>query len=275
MSSNEPKRKESMIWAFEISYREKMFIYDIKNAICNKKMVWSILLGFLCLMVGGAEILFSNYNEGIDFSYLFLFSFSCGASSLLALIYPVFACMPYSDIYEVERSSGYILYKRMKIRKWRYILSKLSACALSGGIAVSLPVAVYLMICIKMRGTNLVNGGMQYITHGISFYQQYPVQYCLGYVWNAFWCGMIFSLMGLAVSVFLKNRYLIIFFPLVIYIFLNILFSGTFINLNPTLWWDINLYAESSIGCVIFIKIFTMLIFSGIFLLGVIKDENE
>lgn len=251
-----------------------MFISDIKNAICNKRMLVSILAALLCLIVGGAEVLF-GYNAGVDFTYMFLTSVSCGTSSLLALIYPVFSCIPYSYVYEVERSSGYILYKRLKIKKIKYVVSKLLACSLSGGIAISLPVAIYLAICITYKGTALVNGGLSYIVHGGDLYQRYPVQYCLGYILNAFWCGMIFSLMGMAISVFIRNKYLIVFLPLVIYILLNIVFSNTLINLNPTLWWDINLYAESNVIYVKLIKLFVMVLMAVIYLLGVIKDEKE
>lgn len=123
--------------------------------------------------------------------------------------------------------------------------------------------------------TNLVDEGMQYVTHNINFYQHAPVLYCLGYVGNAFICGMIFSIMGLAISVFIKNRYLIIFLPLVIYIVLNILFSDMMINLNPILWWDINLINESNSVFVTGVKFFVLIIVSIIFAIGVILDDKE
>lgn len=251
-----------------------MLIYEIKNAVCSKRMLLSQAFVFLCFLVGGADILF-RYSEGIDFTYIFFHSISCGASSLVALIYPVFACMPYSGRYETERGSGYLLFQRMKMRRSRYILSKLLTCSVSGGLAVSLPLAVFLMICVKMKGTVLINGGIQYIVHGTGFYQQHPVLYCLGYVGNAFWCGMIFSLMGMALSMFFRNQYLILFLPLILYIFLNILFSGIFINLNPTLWWDINLYAESDPLLVMVVKAAAVLLSSLIIIVGVVKNDKE
>lgn len=251
-----------------------MLIYDMKNAIFNKKMILALALVLVCLFVGGAEVLFNN-SEGIDFSYLFLFSLSCGTSSVLALIYPVLACIPYSDTYSVEKSSGYLFYKRVKKEKSRYILSKWLSCGVSGGLVISVPVAMYLVICLLSKGTNLVDEGMQYVTHNINFYQHAPVLYCFGYVGNAFICGMIFSIMGLAISVFIKNRYLIIFLPLVIYIVLNILFSDMMINLNPILWWDINLINESNSVFVTGVKFFVLIIVSIIFAIGVILDDKE
>lgn len=251
-----------------------MFVYDLKNAIFNRKMILAIALVLACLFVGGAEVLFSN-SEGIDFSYLFLFSLSCGTSSVLALIYPVLACIPYSDTYSIEKSSGYLLYKSVKKEKSRYILSKWLSCGVSGGLVISVPVAIYFVICLLSKGTDLVNNGMQYITHNISFYQNAPVLYCFGYVGNAFVCGMIFSIMGLAISVFIKNRYLIIFLPLVIYIVLNILFSDMMINLNPILWWDINLINESNSVLVTGVKISVLIIASIIFAIGVICDDKK
>ncbi len=65
-----------------------MLIYEIKNAVCSKRMLLSQAFVFLCFLVGGADILF-RYSEGIDFTYIFFHSISCGASSLVALIYPV------------------------------------------------------------------------------------------------------------------------------------------------------------------------------------------
>lgn len=251
-----------------------MLRYEIKNAICNKRMMLSIGLGFLCLILGGAELLF-DHNENIDFSYLFLFSYSCGTSSLLALICPVFACIPYGDTYALERGSGYLLYKRTKVRRSTYIAGKLTAVALSGGVALSIPVACYLILCIYMRGTLLVDHGMQYISHGVQFYQKQPVLYCLTYIGNAFLCGVIFSLLGLAVSVFVKSRYVVLFLPLVLYILSNIVCSSQLFFLNPVLWWDCNLYNESNEVMILGVEFGALLLCSLVFSYGVVTNEKK
>lgn len=251
-----------------------MLSYEMKHAIFNKRMLISILLSFLCLIVGSADILF-DHNSNIDFSYLFLFSYSCGTASLLALIYPVFACMPYGDTYAVERESGYLLYKQTKIHNVKYILIKLLSSSISGGLALSIPVACYLILCIFSRGPMLTDYGMEYISHKVQFYHSQPVLYCAGFIGNAFLCGVIFSLLALALSVFIKSRYLVLFLPLVLYILCNILCSSHLFYLNPVLWWDCNLYSESNELVVLGIELGALLLFSIIFSYGVIRNAKE
>lgn len=251
-----------------------MLIYELKQAIISKRMVISVILCFLCLVVGGSEILFGP-QENIDFSYLFLFSYSCGTSSLLALIFPVFASFPYGDTYALERGSGYLLYKRAKVKKTKYILIKLFVGAFSGGVALSVPVACYLLLCIFIRGTGLINNGIEYVSHMVEFYHRQPVLYCMGYVGSAFLCGAVFALLGLAISVFVKNCYVVIFLPLVLYILCNIICSSQLYWLNPVLWWDCNLYAESNQYVTILIELTALLLFSLIFSCGVVKNAKE
>jgi ABC-type transport system involved in multi-copper enzyme maturation permease subunit len=247
---------------------------EIKKSIGNSKMLIAILASFMCLLIGGFEAIFL-YGNDVDYSYTFFFGYSSGTSSIMILIFPIFVCLPYANSYLEENKTGYILYKFVKISKSKYIFSKIVATALSGGLTMFIPTLAYLFLCIILKGSHLVDGGFSDITHGLGFFQNYPMLYCFLYVINSFICGVLFSLLGLSISTFIKNVYLSTLMPFALYIFCNIIFSnGITINLNPTLLYDINMFEESTFTFNSMYKFAFLFITIFIFTIGVYKNED-
>lgn len=204
---------------------------DIKYAIFNRRMFIAMIIGFLCLFFAGSEFLWTE-NSKIDFVYTFFMAMSSGSTAVISLIYPILSCMPYADNYLLEETTGYYLYKKIKVSLTRYSITKIIATAISGGISICIPVCLYFLVCLSFRGNGVSSERFAYITWNVNFFEKYPLVYCGVYIVNSFVCGAIFSLLGLMLSAFIKNRYLVVILPVIIYIFFNILCSNTFFKFN-------------------------------------------
>jgi len=223
-----------------------LFSNDLKRAILNKKMLFSLVISFICLIVGSYESLFLYSNT--DFADTYFNAICTGTSCIFALLYPLLACVPYADIYSEEYKTGYTNYVFMKVSKKRYILSKVLSCGIGGGVAVSLPTVVFLIISVIKNGTSIVDSTIvTYITHGQDFFINSPILYCVLYSVNSFICGFIFSVLGLVVSTYTQNKYLIMLIPFAFFIFSAMFFANSFIDLNPITLLDINSYEETNI----------------------------
>lgn len=241
----------------------------IKNAILNKNMIIALLASFICLFIGGFEPLFLYNNS--DFAYTFFTSLCCGTSSILALLFPIIACLPYSSSYAEEYNSGFTNYIYLKVSKTKYVFTKILACGISGGIAISFPVLVFFVICILLKGTTLSGYGIaNWITHEKQLFVNLPVLYCLGYILNSFLCGFIMALGGLTTSIYAKNKYLIHVIPFLIYIFGAMSMANICIDLNPVTLFDINSYKEATLLNTTIYKI-SLLIFTGVLFIRGVK----
>lgn len=250
-----------------------LLLYEIKRGCFNKGMLLSICLTLICLIAGGYEPLFL-YGNTVDFTYTYYFARSCGTASILSLVYPLIACIPYANTFWEEKQSGYLNYNRIKIKPNTYKLSKIISCIVSGGISIALPTLVYFIICLMLKGTETNNSLDGYITHSVKFYMVHPILYCLTSAFNTFICGAIFALIGLAISTIVKNKYLVSLLPFCIFIFMCIFFAEINLHLNPILLFDINSYAESKYFYVFLYKLIIMLISFIIFWNGAFRDEE-
>lgn len=245
----------------------------IKNSIFNLNMLIAIIITFSCLFIGGYEPLFLSSNS--DFAYSFFVSLCCGTSSILVILYPIISCVPYSTAYADECKSGYINYVFMRVSKRKYIIAKILSCSISGCVSIGIPVLVWLILCLISKGGNLSEYSIDtWVTHGKQIFTRSPLFYCILYAINAAICGGIFAIIGLAISRFTKNKYLIHILPFVLYIFCAMFFANICINLNPILLFDINTHAHSSIYITILVKIILILVTTTVFSRGVHDYEN-
>ncbi len=250
-----------------------MLKHNIKRAIMNKNMLISLLATFLCLLIGGYEPVFL-YGKNVDFTYTFYYALSCGTISILPLAFPIISSLPYASSYSTEYNTGFFKYYLLKTQKKYYIISKIISCGISGGFAVAFPTLLFLLLCIALKGPEITGEFQDYIAHGLDFYLNAPFYYCLASVLNLFICGALFALIGLAVSVIIKNTYLVNILPFCFYIFMAMFFANININLNPVILFDINSYAESKFIYVIVYKLILLLSSIAVFTIGVYKNEE-
>lgn len=209
-------------------------------------MLLALSIAFVCLLIGGYEPLFL-YSD-TDFAYVFFNSVCAGTSCILALIYPMIATLPYAASYSEAKRTGYINYEYMKVRKCKYVVTKILTVGISGGIAIAVPVFSILIVSLISKGPSIDNSTIiSYISHGKELFIQSPIYYCLLYVVNSFICGFILAVLGLTISTYTTSKFLVNIVPFGIFIFGSMFFANININLNPITLLDINSYNESNV----------------------------
>lgn len=140
---------------------------------------------------------------------------------MIVLLVPLLCAFPYASSYVNDASSGML---RMRVTRCgrlnRYISAKYGATFMSGALALSVPIALYIVIVVAICGgyqycaenPNIIEEGMfapLLIWGGAPFFL---VQIAMLAVFGGLW-----SCVGLAVSAWVENRYVAVVAPFVVY----------------------------------------------------------
>ncbi len=143
---------------------------------------------------------------------------------LYFLIFPILAALPYGASYAEDEKSGYARLLLVRSSRGSYYGSKALAVFLSGGTAVVLPLLLNLGITAAIL-PSLVPQAVTFLypIHSASLwselYYSHPYLYIALFLLLIFIFGGLFALLALPVSRFTNNRFLILLFPFLIYVF--------------------------------------------------------
>ena len=165
-----------------------------------------------------------------DISYVFMdargdalatFSMS-GATGMVTYIMPLFAALPFATGFCADWSSGYTGVAVMRAGKRKYLMSKILACALSGGVATAGGTLLLIaLLVLKFPHTEEVI--LNFIDVG-EFYDILALEgtmglilFYAGVVLVQFLAGSFWAMTGLAFSAFCPNFLLTLCIPLAAY----------------------------------------------------------
>lgn len=148
---------------------------------------------------------------------------------LLALYYgdfdffaPLLATLIFADSYVIDFEQGFVRFIVQRTRFKKYLNSKMLAVALAGGLSIVL-VMVVIFICGLTQGLDFspkpyISGKSASGPDGpfSDLYMVQPLFYLIYLLLSGFLWGVGWSLLGLAVSSLLPNRYVALAAPLVI-----------------------------------------------------------
>lgn len=158
-----------------------------------------------------------------------------GPTSILGLLAPLLATLPFADSYTVDKNTGYLKFIMVRAKAGRYFRAKFIANALAGGLALLLPL-VFSFIVLWLwlphglppkPGANWVFGLMSQV------FPTAPALYIGFLIFLAFLFGSTYATFGLALSIVANNnRYMVLATP---FLFYNV---GNFIIaiLGPAQW---------------------------------------
>lgn len=149
---------------------------------------------------------------------------------VLPLLAPLIAVLPFGDSFITDRSSGYISFILSRTAFRKYITSKFFANLFAGGISLSIPFLIMYGIInifyarglppVPPPGKAWVNVRIPYVNlpgpmgH---FYRVNPDLYIFFLVGLSFTFGATYASLGLALSLFFHNRYIVLATPFIIY----------------------------------------------------------
>lgn len=196
------------------------------------KLVFSIK--FLLAMTAMACVLLFSYFEKNVYSFAVaseLLSFgehdsivlNNTGTNLTALVLPFLAALPYTTAYIDECKSGYIKMYISRISVNRYVVAKVLACALSGGLVIMLGAVVsYILLALMLlpiEAAPTIVSGADKVKSLSPIWGKFALLFASGCFW---------SMVGLMLASVTKSRYMAYIGPFVVCYILIILYERYF-----------------------------------------------
>ncbi len=139
--------------------------------------------------------------------------------SMFFTLYPLLAILPYGHSFSEEVHSGYIKNVVPRCGRRNYFATKITAAFFSGGIAITVPLIISLMICAMFfpaAAPNVVYA--QYLQLGhenmlAALGHSHPLAYVGVYLLLDFTFAGLFSCLSISVAFFTSNRLLPVIVP--------------------------------------------------------------
>ena len=191
---------------------------DIRRAVCSK--------GFLAAVVGMVLIMAIASIQAVSEALMTKNAMAFGFHSQLtkgaiqsfdvALALPIFCALPYTASFVDEFKSGYIKEYLPRIGVDRYIFGKLSACAVSGGLALFVGVYLFYGIAALVFSPMelALEAGVKAEPIAAYIFQKALVLFFSGAFWSL--CGFTFASLSM-------SRYMAYASPFILYYVLVIL----------------------------------------------------
>lgn len=193
--------------------------------------IYAALLAGLALML---HPLLSLWPYRENYSAMLLLSAPLATSDFTPFA-AIFCVLPFAESFCEDLNSGYISSITTRIGVKKYAKKRCISVALSGGIVSAAIMLVTILICVIGAGQPDTEETVSFMSNtpwakmGIILTAHGAVLYTLR-VFTAFLFGMLWALVGLAVSVVIPNRYVTLIMPFVIYQVLWFLLEETAFN---------------------------------------------
>lgn len=256
---------------------------DFKRAIYNKNFLTVSLIGILlaiCHFFMEVFPMIEFYENGSSIFSPFLKwiiydDFSIYASMLL-IIFPILASIPYADSYWIDLNSGFVKNLYVRTSKYNYLISRYITNFIIGGISVLIPliVSLYLLFMTVPAVPPSIFSQTDIAKEMFSnIFYNHPYIYILIYLFMYFMFGGVYASLGLGASSFCKNRFLVIGIPIISYLSMYILEIAGLPQLVPAKFLSAS---QSVLGInIISIIIIFLILFIGSLILYVLGAKHH
>ena len=245
---------------------------SLKNAVFSVNFLVSMMVSLILLISPIFETLaaYLKYGGRLPWIYFLDLTMTSGSFCIFA---PLLAAFPYTSRFCEEFESGYIKSILIRENPARYLRTKFFANGIAGGLALSVPLALFIVVLlfigVPYRAEDVPEGFVTIYNQTIFQHSQFlwgGIAVLLIFVLLTFLSGAVWANVGLCLSVFVRNKYLAVGFPLVLYYGVTVILVGTdiygFSPMNliyPTTADSVPLYvnipfqlAELALLCVVF-----------------------
>lgn len=215
----------------------KYFENELTRALRSRFFGVSLLISLLLLFIGLASFypLDPTPPPGLHFAFYNAYDAWKTAlrSGAFVLFAPLAAALPYADTYAQERSQKFSRYVLTRTKHKKYLAIKVIVNVLVGGLVVALPMAIffaftffrYPQVLPPLSGTVYSEDWMRTPGFLSEIFVPFPNRYIFIRITLGFLFGCVYSLLGMSISAFTNNRYIILTFP-----FISFLILGFFMN---------------------------------------------
>lgn len=211
----------------------KNFRNSLRNAIFSINFLVSLTASLLLLISPIFEQLASyiKYGGRLPWIYFLDLTMTTGSFCIFA---PLLAAFPYTSRFCEEYESGYINSILVREHPVRYLLTKFFVNGVAGGLALSMPLALFIVVLLfngtPYRVEDVPEGFVTIYERTIFQHSQFlwgGIAVLLIFLFLTFLSGAVWANVGLCFSVFVRNKYLAVGFPLVMYYGVTVILVGT------------------------------------------------
>lgn len=226
---------------------------DLFRAVCS--------LRFLTAVLGYALFLCINLPKDTwPSNVMYLFRLSCSYG--FYVFFFLCAAVPYAASFLADTENHYLQLVLKQVPPAAYSLSRCLAAAISGFLAVSAAMGLFLLfLCLQypFRTSDYISysGWAGLIEAGK------PVLYLLLSVWLTGATGGVFAVLALALSTGVKNSFVVLSFPVLLYYAVSTL--ATALKLPPWMDLSVMLYVPidsgNLLGSLLYVSVFLLVLF--------------
>ena len=238
---------------------------DLKR-IGTRPIFWAV---FLAGLIYALIPVIQTWPHGVDAEYYISYPrnpyvswmyFTGDTYYMYALTFPLLASLAFSDAYAEDFNTGFIKNILTKVNKKRYLLSRYAVNFCIGGLMATLPLTVNFLG--EMAAYPLIDNhyflGMPVVTGGgfwPELFYSHPLVYILLRLGLLFLFGGMLASLGLAFSTVVKNRYIVLIFPFLFVLMMDVvanvlgMYSLTLLFLgNVEASWELAVWLIPGIG---------------------------
>lgn len=216
-----------------------MFREEFKRAFINYGFLAAVVVGLLALSQGLSDYLSGPPMTSEYLSKLPLFynnsydAFIWSQRGIIGLLGPILAVLPFSDSYLNDRTSGFLRNILSRSSYKEYLFAKYCSTGLSGGFAIAIPMTIFFLVMniVFPRGINTNPYELRIISTPEAlgpfgyFYQNNPDLYIFLLIGLGCIFGMVYAILGLSLSMFIENRYVVLATPFVLFMITHYLLA--------------------------------------------------
>ena len=215
---------------------KQMLKIEIQRAFSGAAFKVSLIIGCLIstlqfMNVGIKHAMdpmkFYFYN-GLDFPYTIVNTWMGAVSDAYYEVYigilPLLVVIPYASSYYIDRKLGIINNYYIRTKRINYLIAKLVAVFLSGGVIAVLPLFINLVSTSAILPTLVWPGGSEINANAMwsdIYYSNIYLYYLLYFILE-FICGGLLATIPLMISLWINNTFVLLLFPIVLCEFLNV-----------------------------------------------------
>lgn len=207
---------------------------DIKRALTGRGFIVAVIGSALVIFLASLESIIgiAQHSDTLPNGYHAQFIFDALTSDTMTLALPILCALPFTTAFVDDIKSGYIKVHLHRCNVKLYIKAKLTACALSGGLALMTGILLAYGISV------LVFTPMEMALTENEIAQPYLAQLLLKSA-TLFFSGAFWSLVGFTFAAMTMSKYMAYASPFILYYVLIILHERYFENfyvLYPKEW---------------------------------------
>ena len=206
--------------------------------LLGSRVFWGAVVLFAAIMVAGAyeDLPHARVNSS-SVLYLYMVSTSIGIAHALVAIVPI---IPFAFFYVEELEKKAVYYNLIRCSKRSYYWSNIVAAVLSSVLVTVFALLLFTLVCLAF-GAGLETGQSVMSHYGTSpFFRECLEDGRLIYVMLINFLAFVaysapWGLLCLLISIFSKNKYVIVAFPFIFKIAVSYLLQGSLDRFDPSL----------------------------------------